>query len=280
MLELSRTVRFCLWEGGGVGGEGWSEVPRHNTFAAWPPMRGLGRYYELRVVCRGEADATTGYFINIKEIDVAVRKRALPVLQAAVERSPGYGSGASGGGYGALLKALLDAVQAELAGRVTKLELVLTPTLGIAMETHAMNHVLMRQSYEFSAAHRLHVPQLTEAQNREVFGKCNNPAGHGHNYRVEVVVRCEVDAHGRCLAPETLDAAVDEHVIERLDHKHLNTDVPEFADRNPSVENIVRVVWEMLDGQLPEGVGLEEVSVWETGKTVCTYRGEPAVSLK
>ncbi|MGB0768997.1 MAG: 6-carboxytetrahydropterin synthase, partial [Phycisphaeraceae bacterium] len=134
--------------------------------------------------------------------------------------------------------------------------------------------VLIRQRYEFSAAHRLHVQALSDRENREVFGKCNNPAGHGHNYRVEVAARCPIDDHGQTLDPADLDAVVDERCIERLDHKHLNDDVPEFADLNPSVENIVKVVWSMLDGKLPGRATLDEVRVWETGKTVCAYRGD------
>ncbi|MGB0768928.1 MAG: SDR family oxidoreductase, partial [Phycisphaeraceae bacterium] len=75
MLELSRTVRFCL-----SGDAADLATPRDNTFSAWPAMRGLGRYYELDVTCVGEADPQTGYFINIKEIDQAVREAALPLL--------------------------------------------------------------------------------------------------------------------------------------------------------------------------------------------------------
>ena len=66
------------------------------------------------------------------------------------------------------------------------------------------------------------------------------------------------------------------HAIDQLDHKHLNDDVPQFADLNPSVEHIVKVVWSMLEGKLPGGAALFEVKVWETGKTVCAYRGESA----
>jgi 6-pyruvoyl tetrahydropterin synthase/QueD family protein len=204
-LQLSRTVRFCVNDPPAGSAVATDDGPRDNTFAAWPTMRGLGRYYELDVACRGEADPVTGYFINIKQIDRAVQ---------------------------------------------------------------------IRQQYEFSAAHRLHVPGLSDEENRSVFGKCNNPAGHGHNYRLEVVVRVPIDDDGRTADAAAIDALVNEHAVERLDHKHLNTDVPEFAELNPSVENIVRVIWGMLDAPLAGlGGGLEELSVWETSKTVCTYRG-------
>lgn len=267
MLELSRTVRFCL-----SPEPADAATPRHNTYAAWPAMRGLGRYYELILTCRGEAEPRTGYFINIKHIDTAVRDHALPILRRAIadERD------AAQIPLGSLLGELIAAVQPALDHSVIRLTLQLTPLLSLSIRSHDMTHVLLSHHYEFSAAHRLHVPEFSEAQNRQTFGKCNNPAGHGHNYRVQVVARCPVDAHGRTLDVADLDAAVDRHVIELLDHKHLNVDVPQFADRNPSVEHIVQVIWDMLADRLPGGATLDELSVWETGKTVCTYRGPKA----
>ena len=266
MLELSRTVRFCL-----SGDPADLRTPRHNTFSAWPAMRGLGRYYELAVTCRGQADPQTGYFINITQIDRVVRDHALPLLNGCLadERTAAEIS------MGRLMNDLLQAISPGLGDTVDQITLGLTPYLRLTTKSHDMEHVFLHQQYEFSAAHRLHVPTLSDEENRDVFGKCNNPAGHGHNYRVEVTARCPIDAHGRTIEPATLDAIVDRAVIEKLDHKHLNTDVPEFAELNPSVENIVRVIWTMLAGKLPGGAVLDEVRVWETGKTVCAYRGEP-----
>lgn len=265
MLELTRTVRFCL-----SGDRGDLAAPKDNTFSSWPAMRGLGRYYELAVTCRGVADAQTGYFINIKAIDEAVRERALPLL---VERVADE-SRAAATPMGGLMRMLFGASDMALNGTVSEVRLVLTPTMSLAIERDDMDHVVMRQQYEFSAAHRLHVPTLSDEANRATFGKCNNPAGHGHNYRVEVAARCPIDAQGQTLEPAALDAIIDREAIEKLDHKHLNEDVPAFAELNPSVENIVRVVWQMLVGKLPGDAKLDEVKVWETGKTVCSYWGD------
>jgi len=267
MLELARTVRFC------VNGKSAPDPPQDNTYSAWPPPRGLARYYELGVRCRGEADPVTGYFLNIKHIDTAVREHALPIFDAVLAECPASDRVP----LGALMRQLLDAVQPALDGSVHRLTLRLTPLVRYTIESDAMNQVLIRQSYEFSAAHRLHVPEKSDEENRAIFGKCNNPAGHGHNYRVEVAVACPIDDAGHTLAVEALDATVDAHAIDKLDHKHLNVDVPAFHDRNPSVEHIAQVVWDMLKdpiAALGQGVKLAEVSVWETGKTVCTYRGE------
>lgn len=279
MLEVSRTVRFCINDpsppspGGAEGGGGVHEADsRDNTFAARPPMRGLGRYYELDVTCRGEADPQTGYFINIKHIDQAVHGHALPCIRNAL-------FGPAGSAYvplGRLMREMLEGLQPALRGSVTLLTLRLTPTYSITLGSDDMDYVLIRQRYEFSAAHRLHVPEFSEQENRDVFGKCNNPAGHGHNYRLEAAVCLPIDPDGRTADVEQIDAIVNRHAIEPLDHKHLNADVPQFADLNPSVENIVRVIWDMLADKFAElgnGARLDELKVWETSKTVCTYRG-------
>ena len=178
------------------------------------------------------------------------------------------------------MRELIGALNPALQESVVRVELRLTPTYRIAIRSHDMDHALIRQQYEFSAAHRLHVPELSDAENRAVFGKCNNPAGHGHNYRLEVAVRVPIDPAGRTADAAELDAIVNRHAIEPLDHKHLNADVPHFADRNPSVENIARVIWDMLEGPLAGlggGAVLDELRVWETSKTVCSYRGPGGV---
>ncbi|MBI1335818.1 MAG: hypothetical protein GC164_02520 [Phycisphaera sp.] len=277
MVELSRTVRFCLNDA--CEGENSFQTPRDNTFSAWPAMRGLGRYYELHVECRGEADPVTGYFMNITQIDAAVRDHALPMLEKAV-RDPSRGPT----DMGTLMRSLLHTLRKPLDGHVHRVTLNLTPSLSLTIGNDPMPNsatpsnatVIIKQAFEFAAAHRLHVDRLSDDENRKVFGKCNNPAGHGHNYRLEVAVRLPISPDGGVLQPEQLDAWVNRNVIEVFDHKHLNTDLPAFKDRNPSVENIADVIHKTLSehtSELGESVALDSVSVWETSKTVCTVRG-------
>lgn len=115
--------------------------------------------------------------------------------------------------------------------------------------------------FEFSAAHRLHNPALDAAANAQMFGKCNNPNGHGHNYELEVTLRGETSiAH--------LEETVSSVVLKRFDHRFLNLDVPEFANVNPTVENIARTIYQLLKPQLE---ALAAVTVWETPKTSCEY---------
>lgn len=272
MLELTRTVRFALNDHS-VDASHPLETPRDNTFAAWPAMRGLARYYELDVTCHGEADPVTGYFINIAHIDAAVRGHVLPYLHETIRTQPGQSDQTL---MGKLCRDMLDLLQPQLNNSVAALRLRLAPTLAIAIERDAMDSVLLTQRYEFSAAHRLHVETFSDEENRDVFGKCNNPAGHGHNYQIEVVVKVPIDTQGRVMDVETLDAVVDRELIQRWDHKNLNCDVPEFEHTNSSVENISRIAFGHLKqpiATMGQGVSLASVSVWETGKTVCTFAG-------
>ena len=264
MLELSRTIRFCLND------DAADSPDQDNTFAAWPPMRGLGRYYQITIRCQGEPDPTTGYFMNIKFIDTAVRNHAIPHL-ARVLRD-------SANSYeiplGRITQEVLDRIQPALGHTVCELRLDLTPYHCLTVRSADMSRMLIHEQFEFAAAHRLHVPAMSDEENLSTFGKCNNPSGHGHNYRVEVVVSALVDDAGHVLPVERLDAIVHETVIKKLDHKNLNVDVPQFAQLNSSVENIARVIHDMLKNEVKIlGVELDQVSVWETSKTVCTYRG-------
>ena len=262
-IELCRTVRFCLNPDGSLA---W-DAPATNTFAAWPPMRGLGRYYALHVACRGEADARTGYLLNIKHIDQAVREAGLPRIAAAARED-------GGAALGELLRSIHTALARTLHCPVTRVGLQLAPTLCYTLLEVDMSRVLIAQQYDFSAAHRLHVPSLSPERNREIFGKCNNPAGHGHNYRLEVTVAAPIADDGSAIDVELLDALVDRTIIDRFDHKHLNEDIDDFAGINPSVENIARRCYQLLDDAVKQiDVELDQVRVWETDKTVATYRG-------
>jgi len=235
-------------------------------------MRGLGRFYQLHVHCAGEADPKTGYFLNIKVIDRAVREHVLPYIESLVADN----QRAAAAPMGQVMRQIITRLTSPLDGSVRRVRFDLTPLHNLTIGIDDMDYVIIRQQYEFAAAHRLHVDALSAAENREVFGKCNNPSGHGHNYRVEVAVRAPIDPQGSVLAVEALDAIVDEHVIQKLDHKHLNLDVEQFRQLNPSVENIAKVIYDMLAGAGADGIAIEEISVWETSKTMCTYRGPEA----
>lgn len=126
----------------------------------------------------------------------------------------------------------------------------------------------------FSAAHRLHSSDLSDAENLKIFGKCNHLNGHGHNYELEVVLRGSINAAtGLIYNLSDLKVVIERVVLSRVDHRHLNLDVPEFAKLNPTAEVIARVFWDWLKPELPKGL-LYEVRLRETENNLAMYRGE------
>jgi 6-pyruvoyltetrahydropterin/6-carboxytetrahydropterin synthase len=124
--------------------------------------------------------------------------------------------------------------------------------------------------YRFAASHRLHAPQLSEEENRRVYGKCNNPYGHGHNYVLEVSARGPLDSvTGRALDPGALDRLVERGVLAPFDHRNLNVEAPAFASAVPTSENLaleirrrLKAEWSVeFPGEWPK---LDRVRIAET----------------
>ncbi len=120
--------------------------------------------------------------------------------------------------------------------------------------------------YRFSASHRLDTPALSPQENQKLYGKCNNPHGHGHDYVIEITVDGPVDQDGQVVNREALDAVVRERVLARLDHKNLNKDIPELAGSVTTTENLATLV----RGALAEGwtlpARLARVRISETAR--------------
>ena len=240
-------------------------------FAGRPPIRGLGRYYELETVCRGEPDPVTGYLVDIKAIDDAVRSSAVPLIEQACHDRPEVEPAL-------LLQEALSPLKCALPAALVSVCWRLTPYHSIEMRADASSIVLLRQRFEFSASHRLHAPELSDQENQRIFGKCNNPSGHGHNYQVEPCVAIDLAADGPPFGPAELEQLVDEAILRRFDHKHLNLDTDLFGAgaAMPSVERIAQVCHELLDaaiGARAPHIELRTVTVWETDRTSCTYPG-------
>lgn len=125
----------------------------------------------------------------------------------------------------------------------------------------------------FEAAHRLHNPDRSDDWNREVFGKCNNQHGHGHNYVLEVTVEGEVDADtGYLIDMKDLKEILRTAVVDEVDHRHLNIEVPWLAGIIPSAENLARVFYERVAPMLDQRLLLASVTVHETDRNSASYR--------
>jgi 6-pyruvoyltetrahydropterin/6-carboxytetrahydropterin synthase len=123
----------------------------------------------------------------------------------------------------------------------------------------------------FNAAHRLHNAAWSQAKNEAVFGKCNNPNFHGHNYELVVRVTGEVDPDtGYVIDMKVLSELIREFVLDRFDHKNLNLDVPEFAHLNPSAENIAIVIYTILRTKIDAGLALK-IRLYETERNFVEY---------
>ena len=137
-----------------------------------------------------------------------------------------------------------------------------------------MPTVRVTRRVHFSAAHRLHSPVLSDEENRRIFGLCNSPNWHGHNYELDVTVEGQPDPVTGYVVDLGLVREAAESVIGDLDHRNLNLDVPWLADTIPSTENLVVAIWERLTPRLPAGGRLVRLVLWETPRNSAEYSGE------
>jgi len=232
-----------------------------------------GHNYVLETTIRGQVSERTGMVINLKTLKEVVRHEAIAALDQRFlnedierfrEEPP-------------TLENISAFIWERLApffpgAELHRIRLYEEETLFVD-RIRGESDVYLTRVYEFCASHRLHQRDLSDEENREIFGKCNNPSGHGHNYVVEVTVKGEVDGHTGVVGNLTeIDELVDERVVEYLDHKHLNSDVDEFRKLNPTAENIARVIWERLDSD-PGGAKLHRIRLYETARNIADYYG-------
>jgi 6-pyruvoyltetrahydropterin/6-carboxytetrahydropterin synthase len=134
--------------------------------------------------------------------------------------------------------------------------------------------VYLTRKCEFSASHFYHNPELSPEENRRIFGKCNNPNGHGHNYALEVTVKGEIDQRsGFVLDLKDLKDIMTREVLDALDHRFLNKEVPEFAREIPTTENMAVAIWNRLQPKL-HMAHLHRVRLYESGDLFVDYYGE------
>ncbi len=133
--------------------------------------------------------------------------------------------------------------------------------------------VTVSRKAHFNAAHRLYRKDWTMEKNQQIFGKCNNPNFHGHNYELIVSVTGDVDPEtGYVIDTKILSDLIKEHIEEALDHKNLNEDVPEFKDLIPTAEHIAYIIWHKLRAFIATDKALE-ITLYETPRNFVTYNG-------
>ena len=258
MIQLCREVRFTIDPQPG-------ELPAVITGHSGNPCNGAGYYFALQLTVAGNLDPQSQYLVNIRKIDQRVRDEAAPVLGEMIRSGRFTGCRA------------ITAMAYRLANgwddaSLVSVRLNANPFLAFEAVAQELPMVRLSQRFEFSASHRLHNPEISDQANIEVFGKCNNPLGHGHNYELEVTLRGPMDSSGRVIDAAAFERIVQEKVLERFDHKHLNLQTAEFKDTIPSVENIAKVIYGLLKAEFETlNVNLAGVTVWETPKTSAHY---------
>lgn len=265
MHKLARQIRFSINPFLGEGHCGY------NSYASKPCGEGLSIYLAVWVELCAEPDNDTGFVVNVVDIDRAVREFVVPVFEERIRKSFGESVHVGVGDLCGILRDCWCLLEDKFSPAVLEsVVLELNPYRKLALKSEDQGMVYFSEKFEFAAMHTLWNDKFSDSKNFEVFGKCANRAGHGHNYVVEVTVKSPSEAAGFSVAE--FQRLVTEGFIEIVDHKNLNVDVADFGDKNPTVENITRVAWDRLCGVFG-GAELDNITVWETDRTYCSYDG-------
>lgn len=267
MSEVTLTRKVSFSAGHRYWDSDQSVEENRERFGRWASPFNHGHGYILWVSTRGRIDPANGMVVNIKWIDDVLQERVVQVFdQRSINDEV-----ASFKNHPPSLENLLlyfaDCLQV-LPGEVelTHLRLDETPLL---YGEWTPNMLTLTRTYEFAASHRLHAPVLSNEENERLFGKCNRPHGHGHNYVLEVTVSGQPDAQtGMMCALDSLDEIVEERVVDRYDHRNLDLDLPELQGMCTTSEVVAQAIYDQLDGHLP--AQLERVRLFETARSAFT----------
>ena len=283
MITMTRRVTFSAAHSDWIAS--LSAEANRAVFGSHANPEPYGHNYTLDVSVQGEIDPKTGIVVNIKEIDRIVKQWVVQVFNRKYINTGVAAFAERAVTPETLLHYIAEVLPLHLptTARLEALYLESEP-LGYTEwrndeDSHMNEPGMMRMTriYEFAASHRLHSQFLSEEENQELFGKCNYPNGHGHNYVLEVTVLGPIDSHSGRVCDETiLDNIVAQQVVDRYDHRHLNLDIPEFKAMIPSSEIVTRMIWERLEGHIPAPARLYRVLLRETARNFFEYRGEKA----
>ena len=222
MHELARQVRFSINP----------FLPKQekgsNSFVSQPAGDGFSLFFELSVEVTGEVDPATGFVVNVTDIDRNIRRFVVPLF---VERVTRDFRQARHIGFSAIVE-ILEATRSRLAdkfgtARLSRLSLKLNPFRTVTVDTKDLDMAYFCEKFEFAATHKLWNDNFSEQRNLDVFGKCANPTGHGHNYVAEVEV--SMPAARDDFRISDFERTVDNELIKLLDHRNLKTDLDHFS---------------------------------------------------
>jgi 6-pyruvoyltetrahydropterin/6-carboxytetrahydropterin synthase len=265
-VTLTRRVTFSS------GHRYWlkSLSPEENQarFGRWASPFNHGHNYVLYVSVAGGLIEENGMVVNIKTIDTILKEKILSQfdqqsindeIEAFCDKAPCLEN---------VLRYIRAELEPNLPENVTLTNLKLYETEDLYGELNPENDALtLTRSYEFAASHRLHADALSHEENVELFGKCNNPHGHGHNYVLEVTLGGRPSAEtGMICKLDELDEIVEREVVDRYDHHNLNLEIEELKGKNPTSEVVAIEIFRRLKEKTP--AELKRVRLFETARNV------------
>lgn len=271
-MRLTRVARFSC--GHRFWNPEWNEEENRRNFGQYASPYNHGHNYVLEVTVEGEVRDETGMVVNIAEVKRDIVERVVQALdrKSLNDEVPPFDRVTPN--LENLIRWIAERIPSPGGAKLYRLRLYEMPDfyaeLSFANKEAAM--LTLTRGYHFSASHRLHSPHLSDVENRELFGACNNPHGHGHNSELEVTVGGEIDQRtGMVVDIDVLDEVVNREVIERYDHRNLNAELPEFADKNPTSEALLQEIWNRLEPKVP--ARLVRVVLKETSRNIFEYTG-------
>jgi 6-pyruvoyltetrahydropterin/6-carboxytetrahydropterin synthase len=265
MHKLDRRVRFS------INPFLLQETIGFNSYCSKPAGEGLSIFLELSVELSGDVEPGTGFVVNVSDIDKSCREFVVPIFAERIIADFRQAKHIGIFTIAELLRSAWSRLENKFGkAQLSKLSLKLNPFREVAMDSQNSGIIFFSEKFEFAAMHKLWNDNWTSQRNFEIFGKCANPTGHGHNYVVEVTIKRPIRGDNFSMAD--FEKIVDDELIKVVDHKNLNVDVPEFGKFNPTVENIAAFAWDKLVGKFSDAI-LHCVTVWETDRTYCSYYG-------
>lgn len=263
-VRLTRKVAFS--SGHRYWLEGKSAAENRALFGKWASPYNHGHNYVLEVSAEGVVEVATGMVVNIKTIDDEIRREIVDQFDSKSINDEVEGFKTKAPTLENVVRHIRCSLGDSVAGAdLVGLRLQETPELWVEIERKTNWMMNLTRSYEFCASHRLYAPDLSADENERLYGKCGNPAGHGHNYVLEVTVSGTTDAETGMMADlAAIDSAVNRLVVDRYDHKNFNEDLPEFKGQITTTEAVVQQIWKDLEGKLP--AKLERVKLFETAR--------------
>ena len=277
MLALTRKISFSaghIYRGGGL-----SPAELQQCFGAAADPSGHGHNYVLEVSVVGEVSPSDGMVVNIKDLDKVLKELLAPIDHRTINGAmPEFAEAVPA--TERLAQVLWNRLPKKIGGAsCVSLRLEEHPGLYVELQGEHADMVYLTRSIEFAASHRLHSECLSAEENLRIYGKCNNPNGHGHNYVAEITVIGRPDVRtGIIIDLGKFESLMEDEIEARFDHKHLNMDTEFFRDQPATAENIAIVIWRLLENKIPScrgggAVKLHRVRLIETARSWFDYYG-------